>query len=138
MNFKELKQLQKYNKLNQNLTLPETVLRKAMFEAKIHYQKQKIMGKCIIDFYLPKRGLLIEIDGDSHLQTKEKDYRRDRFFESWGYITLRFTNEDVKYSLFNCISKILEYPETSLRYRKSKQTRRALQKYTRERITKIL
>lgn len=61
------------------------------------FRRQHGIGKYIVDFYCPKRSLVIEVDGDTH-STKEEiryDQKRQRYIESLGIKVLRFTNEDI-------------------------------------------
>jgi ATP-dependent DNA helicase RecQ len=48
-----------------------------------------------VDFFVPQVGLIIEIDGPQHRNTKESDEIRDAFTQSLGLETVRFTTEDV-------------------------------------------
>ena len=51
---------------------------------KIDFDRQRIIGNYIVDFYVKKLGLIIEIDGSSH-DTKEKyDKIREEFLLSLG------------------------------------------------------
>ena len=49
------------------------------------------------DFYIPKHGLLIEIDGEYHQSQKqiEKDVIKDIVYKSFGYHVLRIKNHEV-------------------------------------------
>ena len=43
----------------------------------------------------PRKKLIIELDGNQHLEQQEYDSERTKFFESKGYRVLRFWNNDV-------------------------------------------
>lgn len=95
------KLLAKY-RLEHKPTKAEILFEDILKEYKVKYIKQKgFVAKCntclIADFYIPKPyKLIIEIDGGYHLDRKNKDYGRDRFFLfERGINTLRFTNEEV-------------------------------------------
>lgn len=49
-----------------------------------------------VDFFIPQVGLIIEIDGIQHQQTKSDDAIRDAFTEKLGLETIRFTTQEVK------------------------------------------
>lgn len=50
----------------------------------------------IVDFYIPKKKLIIEVDGEYHIQISGLDKRKDTYFLYLrGFKTLRITNEDV-------------------------------------------
>ena len=65
------------------------------FQPRVH--RQRSMGRCIADFYIPKAKLVIEIDGSIHQEEKvrAKDNERTKFFNSLGIEVIRFTNEEV-------------------------------------------
>jgi very-short-patch-repair endonuclease len=49
----------------------------------------------IVDFYCSKLQLVIEIDGDSHVENKEYDETRTEVLSQLGLRVLRYTNRDV-------------------------------------------
>lgn len=65
--------------------------------AGIRYKFQKIMGFNIVDFYLPHRRTVIEIDGGYHAESKQRwrDCTRDGDWSAEGITTFRIQNEDV-------------------------------------------
>jgi very-short-patch-repair endonuclease len=73
---------------------------------KVH--RQRPMGKFIVDFYIPKAKLIIEIDGDSHFseKAKAKDAERTKFFNNLDLKVIRFTNSEVFYSFEFVCKKI--------------------------------
>lgn len=51
---------------------------------------------CIVDFYLPKRKLCIEVDGGYHFSDEQrvKDFRKDKYLKEYrGFKVLRISNE---------------------------------------------
>ena len=60
--------------------------------------RQYNIGNYIVDFYIPKKQLVIEIDGIQHSakDNKEKDQTRDTFLEGQGLRVLRFPNESIR------------------------------------------
>lgn len=65
------------------------------------FNRQKPLGEYIVDFYCHERGLVIEIDGDTHGQkeTQIKDRKRTAFLESKGLRVARFTNREVLHNI---------------------------------------
>lgn len=63
-----------------------------------HTYRQRPLGNYIVDFFVPKLNLVIEIDGGYHLEKEQqqKDYDRDRSLELIGYKVLRIKNEEVQ------------------------------------------
>ena len=59
--------------------------------------RQKVIGKYIADFYIPKAKIVIELDGSQHFEPKhsEKDRERDAYMERLGILVLRYTNDYV-------------------------------------------
>jgi very-short-patch-repair endonuclease len=55
------------------------------------------MGVYVADFACLKAKLIIELDGEQHALGSglERDARRDAWFESQGFRTMRFWNHDV-------------------------------------------
>ena len=61
---------------------------------RIRFQRQKVIGDFIADFYCHQAKLVIEIDGAQHstLQGKEKDEVRTEVLNEYGLQVIRFTN----------------------------------------------
>ena len=60
--------------------------------------RQKPLGKYIVDFYLPKAKLVIELDGSQHnddLKQHDADRLRDAWLHSQGLRVLRFDDRQV-------------------------------------------
>jgi very-short-patch-repair endonuclease len=57
------------------------------------FRRQSVVGWYIADFMCPKKGLIIEVDGDTHDEAKDR-IRDDRLAE-FGYRVIRVTNHDV-------------------------------------------
>ena len=58
------------------------------------FRRQVVMGTRIVDFFCPSKGLVVEIDGETH--EPERDHRRDQLLaKSTGFEIVRFRNEDV-------------------------------------------
>ena len=105
---------------NQKLKYAARELRKNMTQAekKIWYEflsklkprvhRQRAIGQYIVDFYISKADLVIEIDGDSHFQesANEKDAARTKFLNSLNLKVLRFTNSEVYFS-FDSVCEII-------------------------------
>ena len=99
--------------IKQDINNYENIFRKALIQANIKYQTQKTISKMIVDFFFPKRLLVVEIDGGYHKSNQQRDYKRDSYLKYLGYRTIRFTNYQVEHDLYNCILKILDVPETN-------------------------
>jgi cyclase len=86
-------------KLRKNMTGAEKVLWMYLKEGinNIKIRRQHPIGLYIADFYCHKLKLIIEVDGSIHNEPdiREFDEARQKDLEKWGYIILRFTNEQV-------------------------------------------
>ena len=61
----------------------------------IDFDRQRIIGNYIVDFYVKTLGLVVEIDGLIHDRKKEYDDKRQKDLESYGLKVFRITNHDV-------------------------------------------
>ncbi|WP_240409023.1 endonuclease domain-containing protein [Flavobacterium psychrotrophum] len=50
----------------------------------IDFDRQRIIGNYIVDFYIKSLGLIIEIDGTVHNEREDYDEKRTLFLESLG------------------------------------------------------
>src|SRR5699024_11311264 len=73
---------------------------------KIDFDRQRIIGNYIVDFYAPALGLIIEIDGTSHNDKEEYDVQRQAFLESLGLIVYRISDLRVKHDLINVMKEL--------------------------------
>jgi very-short-patch-repair endonuclease len=53
------------------------------------------IGRWIADFYCPADQLVIEADGPTHEDRKEKDFKREQEMAELGIVTFRFSNEEI-------------------------------------------
>ena len=74
---------------------------------KIDFDRQRIIGNYIVDFYVKTLGLVVEIDGNSHDFKEEYDEIRQKFLENLGFKVFRITDFDVKHH-FSFVMKDLE------------------------------
>ncbi|GEN78188.1 endonuclease domain-containing protein [Chryseobacterium hagamense] len=65
----------------------------------IDFDRQRIIGNYIVDFYVKSLGLVVEIDGVSHDFKHEYDLERAKFLENLGLRIFRITDFDVKQNL---------------------------------------
>ena len=59
-------------------------------------------------FLLPALELIIEIDGDSHIDKYKEDLVRQKKMESWGLTVIRFDDLDVKNNLEGVLKSVKE------------------------------
>ena len=60
-------------------------------------RRQKQIGEYIVDFFIAKARLVVELDGSQHYEDDGKAYdeRRDAYLRGQGMKVLRFSNLDV-------------------------------------------
>ena len=71
----------------------------------VDFDRQKIIGNFIVDFYCAKKKIVIEIDGSSHNDKVEYDTARDAFLEGLDLTIIHFLDSDIKTNL----SAVMEY-----------------------------
>ena len=72
------------------------------------FHRQKPIGDYTGDFYCPALELIIEIDGDSHIDKYKEDLVRQKKMESWGLTVIRFDDLDVKNNLEGVLKSVKE------------------------------
>lgn len=65
----------------------------------LDFDRQKIIGNYIVDFYCKDLGVVIEIDGGSHDEKQEYDKERDNYLESFGLKIFHIQDIGVKKNL---------------------------------------
>ena len=80
---------------------------------KVQFNRQKVIGKYIVDFYCHSAQLAVEIDGGQHFDTErmQKDIKRTKMLNSYGIKVLRFTNNEIDNNFFEVCMKIKEKVE---------------------------
>ena len=74
----------------------------------LQWNRQKIIGTYIVDFYCSKVKLAIELDGSQHYDEKAEQYDRKRTDElnQYGITVIRFSNLDVAFHFSEVCEKI--------------------------------
>ncbi|OGU60758.1 MAG: hypothetical protein A2X64_05535 [Ignavibacteria bacterium GWF2_33_9] len=104
---------EKSQRLRRNLTHSEKIfwneVRARRFEG-LKFIRQFPLGPFIFDFYCPEKSLLIELDGETHLEeeVRENDLKKDNFARVNGFILLRFKDEVIEESVGKVLEKIKE------------------------------
>ena len=101
------------NELRNNPTPFEIILWKYLKGSQLggyKFRRQSVIGPFICDFLCPSKGLIVEVDGDTH--DAMRDAKRDAVLAELGYFTMRFTNYEVGQSLEGVLDLILEKLDT--------------------------
>jgi len=75
----------------------------------IDFDRQRIIGNYIVDFYVKTLGLIIEIDGSSHDEKGIYDGIRQTYLESLGLKVFRISDFDVKHNLTVVMKELENY-----------------------------
>jgi len=94
--------------LRREMTPAERVLWQAVRGAKlgVHIRRQQLIDGFCADFYCHGAALVIEVDGPLHDAQHEADAAREFVFRGRGLCILRFTNDEVRDHLPNCLLRI--------------------------------
>ena len=77
-------------------------------QTKHKWKRQVSIGPYIADFYCWKKLLVIELDGSQHLENKEYDKSREKYFACLGIKTIRFWNNEVNTNIEGIMKIITE------------------------------
>ena len=97
--------------LRRNITEAEKLIWSRIRKKQVkdyQFYRQRIIGNYIVDFYCPKAGLIVELDGGQHYHPEDlkKDTLRDDYMESLGLKILRFSNNEIFGNLDAVMEKI--------------------------------
>ena len=69
----------------------------------VQFNRQKVIGEYIADFYCKKANLVIEIDGAQHFEHENSEHDKvgTEYLNSIGIEVIRFLNKDIKYNFEN-------------------------------------
>ena len=72
----------------------------------VSFRRQVPIGQHVVDFLAPSVRLVIEVDGDSHLDRQRADAARDRRLRQAGYTVLRLEAELIMRALPVAVARI--------------------------------
>ena len=99
-----------HNKALYLLCPPQACAEGALFSGVYpKFQRQKVIGKYIVDFYCAKLKLAIELDGSQHFEDDALEYDKTRteYINSIGIKVIRFTNHEINTKFRNVCETIL-------------------------------
>ena len=92
--------------------LSEVLLWNALKQKQLNgldFDRQRIVGNYIVDFFCHAIGLVVEIDGDSHNEKADYDRQRDAFLQGLGLQVLHIQDREVKRNLAGVLTQIEQY-----------------------------
>ncbi len=81
----------------------------------ITFNRQKVIGNYIVDFYCASAKLVVELDGSHHFDTSglEKDKLRDEYLTSLDLTVLRYSNLEIQRNFIGVCEDIYNHINTS-------------------------
>ena len=82
-------------------------------EYPVKFQRQKVLGHYIVDFYCAEAKLVIELDGSQHYDQSgmRKDDERTNFLKGYDLSVIRIPNNEV----FNNFRGVCEYLDSCVK-----------------------
>ena len=86
--------------LRKNATPAEAFLWKHLQRSQLEgrkFRRQHSIHNFIVDFYCASEGLIVELDGQVHMNADAEEYdrKREAFLEDLGFVVVRFENKMV-------------------------------------------
>lgn len=76
----------------------------------LDFDRQKIIGNYIVDFYCAEKAVVIEVDGSSHDSKQHQDAERDQYLESLGLSVIRLLAKDVLQNVEGVVAFLKDHP----------------------------
>jgi very-short-patch-repair endonuclease len=99
--------------LRKSGNLPEVLLWNKLKNNQLRgldFDRQKIIGNYIVDFYCAEKSVVIEIDGSSHDDKAEYDALRDAYLQGLGLAVIHLTTTEVTRDLGGVIHFLQHHP----------------------------
>ena len=79
----------------------------------VRFNRQKVLGKYIADFYSAEAKLVVELDGSQHYEDEHsiQDQERTAFLEGYGLRVIRIPNNEVNRNFYG----VCEYIDTAVK-----------------------
>ncbi|MCL1910205.1 MAG: endonuclease domain-containing protein, partial [Kiritimatiellaeota bacterium] len=76
----------------------------------LDFDRQKIIGNYIVDFYCPNRNTVVEIDGGSHAGKQNYDIRRDEYLKSLGLHVIHLFDSAILGNANTVMEELAKHP----------------------------
>ena len=76
----------------------------------LDFDRQKIIGNYIVDFFCAERCVVIEADGVSHEGREEYDAERDDYLRSFGLTVIRIAVKDILQNMDGVLAFLGDHP----------------------------
>jgi Fic family protein/very-short-patch-repair endonuclease len=76
----------------------------------LDFDRQKIIGNYIVDFYCAEKSVVIEVDGSSHDGKQAQDAKRDAYLNDLGLTVIRVLAKDVLQNMDGVVVFLRNHP----------------------------
>lgn len=76
----------------------------------LDFDRQKIIGNYIVDFYCAEKATVIEVDGSSHDDKQFEDKERDCYLNGLGLNVIRLLAKDVLQNMEGVVAFLSNHP----------------------------
>ena len=76
----------------------------------LDFDRQKIIGNYIVDFYYANTNVVVKIDGSSHNNKQANDAKRNVYFQSLGLTVIHVSDVDIKQRLPEVMEMLMKHP----------------------------
>ena len=104
--------LNRSRSLRKGYVLSEVIFWKQVRNKEFHqidFDRQKIIGNYIVDFYIKSLGVAIELDGSSHNDKEDYDNKRQLFLESLDLVVYRISDYRIKNDLIDVMKDLEDF-----------------------------
>lgn len=75
----------------------------------IYFDRQRIIGNYIVDFYVKALGLVVEIDGEIHNFQEEYDEKREMYLKELGLKVFRISTTKMLFDTENVMKELEQF-----------------------------
>lgn len=83
----------------------------------IDFDRQRIIGNYIVDFYVKALGLVVEIDGEIHNFQEEYDSKRESYLKDLGLKVFRISTTKILFDTENVMKDLEQFIITEYKYK---------------------
>jgi len=80
---------------------------------RLDFDRQKIIGNYIVDFFCAEKGVVIEADGASHEGREDYDANRDVYLKSLGLTVIRIPVREILQNMEGVVAVLRNHPALS-------------------------
>jgi len=75
----------------------------------IDFDRQRVIGNYIVDFYVKELGLVVEIDGEIHNFQEEYDEKRETYLKNLGLKVFRISTTKMLFDTENVMKELEQF-----------------------------